>query len=141
MVEKHIPLDEARSRLAANERINNDARRATRWFPIFVGLQAVLAFAFTTAIDVVGVPYWSVAGILLLASSCLWITAFRHQLSAPRHGLRNMGIAVATWFVLYTWMLDPALQLVGASSVWWWVAAGLVSISPMTACFFPGSRQ
>lgn len=43
-----------------------------------------------------------------------------------------MGSAVATWFVLYTWMLDPALQLVGASSVWW-VAAGLVSISPMAA--------
>lgn len=76
-----------------------------------------------------------------MATISIWMIAFRYRQSVPRNGLRNMGIALATWFALYTLMLDPALQLFGLSSPWWWVAAGMIAITPMLACLLPSSRR
>jgi hypothetical protein len=52
-----------------------------------------------------------------------------------------MGIALATWFALYTLMFDPALQLFGLSSSWWWVLAGVVAVTPILACLLASSRR
>ncbi|MFD6096208.1 hypothetical protein ACFVWN_11510 [Nocardiopsis flavescens] len=141
MSQNNFTFDDASSRVAEGRRIGARARRAALWFRWFVALQAAFALAFTLAIDVFRAPYWIAFALLLLASAFLWTTAFRHRLSAPRHGLRNTGIAVATWFALYTLMLDPSLQLVGASSPWWWVLAGTVAVSPIAACLWASSRR
>ncbi|GAA2101097.1 hypothetical protein GCM10009823_23770 [Brevibacterium salitolerans] len=108
---------------------------------MFVVMQAVYALAFTVSIDVAGVDYWKAFAPFLLVTMCIWMIALLHRQSAPRHGLRNMGIAVATWFALYTVMLDPALQLFGLSSPWWWVLAGVIAIGPIVACLFASSRR
>ncbi|MBM7088304.1 hypothetical protein G3I31_07720 [Streptomyces sp. SID9913] len=141
MTGNSIPVVEAAACLAAGDKAAAEARRATRWFPAFVVLQAGLALAFTCAVDVFHVSYWTAFALLVLGSGTAWTTALRHRVSAPRHGLRNAGIAVATWWTLYTLMLDPALQLVGATSPWWWVLAGLIAVSPIGACLFASSRR
>ncbi|MFD3683813.1 hypothetical protein ACFWTE_03175 [Nocardiopsis sp. NPDC058631] len=141
MAEKHFTYDDAASRVSTSQEVGARALRAVRWFRWFVALQTVFALAFTLSIDVFGAPYWIAFALLLLASAPVWATAYRHSLSAPRHGLRNTGIAVATWFALYTLMLDPALQLVGVSSPWWWVLAGTVAASPIAACLWASSRR
>ena len=112
-----------------------------RWFRIFVTMQALYALAFTLSIDIVGVNYRKAFAPFVLTTMCIWMIAFRHQQSIPRHGLRNMGIAVATWFVLYTLMLDPALQLFEISSPWWWILAGIIAITPTLACLFASSHR
>lgn len=111
------------------------------WFRVFVVMQAAYSLAFTVSIDVAGIDYWKVFAPFLLGTACIWMIALQHRRSAPRHALRSMGIAVATWFALYTLMLDPALQLFGLSSPWWWVLAGVVSVSPILACLFASSRR
>lgn len=141
MPDKKFSVDDATRLVAAGEKAEADARRAVRWFRVFVVMQAVYALAFTVSIDVAGVDYWKAFAPFLLVTLCIWMIALQHRQSAPRHGLRNMGIAVATWFVLYTLMLDPALQLFGASSPWWWVLAGVIAISPILACLFASSRR
>ncbi|WP_030743086.1 hypothetical protein [Streptomyces sp. NRRL F-5135] len=141
MVHHHISADEAVACVAAGEKAGAEARRATRWFPAFVGLQAGFALAFTFAVDVFHVYYWTAFGLLSLGSVSIWTIALRNQVSAPRNGLRNMQIAVATWFALYTLMLDPALQLVGATRPWWWMLAGVIAVSPIVACLFASSRR
>lgn len=141
MTDLHFSVDDAIARMAAGEEIAVKAHRATRWFKWFVFLQAAFALAFTLSIDVATVPYWNAFALWLLATLSLWSTASLHRRSAPRNGLRNMGTAVATWFALYTLMFDPALQLVGASSPWWWVLAGVIAISPILACFPASSRK
>lgn len=138
---KKFSVDDATRLVAAGEKAETDARRAVRWFRVFVTMQAAYALAFTVSIDVAGVDYWKAFAPFLLVTSCIWMIALQHRRSAPRHGLRNMGIAVATWFALYTLMLDPALQLFGASSPWWWVLAGMVSVTPILACVFANSRR
>ena len=117
------------------------ARRATRWFRVFVIAQAAYALAFTLSIDVFGVPYWKAFAPFALVTISIWMIALRYRRSVPRTGLRNMGIALCTWFAVYTLMFDPALQLVGASSPWWWVAAGVVAVSPVVLCVFASSRR
>ena len=104
-------------------------------------MQALYALAFTLSIDIVGVNYRKAFAPFVLTTMCIWMIAFRHQQSIPRHGLRNMGIAVATWFVLYTLMLDPALQLFEISSPWWWILAGIIAITPNLACLFASSHR
>ncbi|MFS0712535.1 hypothetical protein ABC195_01535 [Microbacterium sp. 2P01SA-2] len=141
MTQNHFAYDDAARMVAVGTKAEKDARRATRWFRIFVVAQAAYALAFTLSIDVAGVGYGKAFAPFLLATLCIWTIAFRYQRSVPRHGLRNMGIAVATWFALYTLMLDPAFQLLQLSSPWWWVLAGVVSISPILACLFRSSRR
>lgn len=123
------------------ERASRDARRATRRFRAFVAMQAAYALAFTLSIDLAGVDYWKAFAPFMLVTLCLWMIAFQHRRTVPRHGLRNMGIAVATWFALHTLMFDPALQLFGLSSPWWWGLAGLVAVTPILACLFASSRR
>lgn len=141
MSQHNISFDEARLRLQTVEKVSTEARRAVRWFRCFVVVQAFFALSFTISLDVVGTSYWKAFLPMLLGTVSIWSTALLHRRSAPRHGLRNMGIAVATWFVLYTWMLDPALQLVGATSPVWWVLAGVVAVSPVLACLSASSRR
>ena len=141
MTQHHISADEARALIATNAKISIEARRAVRWFRWFVIVQAFFALSFTISLDVFHTPYWRAFAPMLLGTGSIWMTAFLHRRSAPRDGLRNMGIAVATWFVLYTWMLDPALQLVGATSSWWWALAGLIAVSPILACLSASSRR
>lgn len=141
MTQNNFAYDDASRMVAVGTKAEKDARRATRWFRIFVVLQAAYALAFTLSIDVAGADYWKAFLPFVLASVCIWMIALRSERSAPRNGMRNMGIAVATWFALYTLMLDPALQLLQLSSPWWWVLAGVVSISPILACLFPSSRR
>lgn len=104
-------------------------------------IAAAYALAFTVSIDVAGVGYWKAFAPFVLATLCIWMIAFRYRQSVPRHGLRNMGIAVATWFALYTLMLDPALQLFRLSSPWWWVLAGIIAVTPIVVCLFASSRR
>lgn len=141
MPDNQISADDATRLVAAGEKAGRDARRATRWFRAFIVLQAAYALAFTLSIDVASVDYWNAFAPFLLATVCIWMIALLHRQSAPHHGLRNMGIAVATWFALYTLMLDPALQLFMLSSPWWWVLAGVVSVSPILACLLTSSRR
>ncbi|WP_285026092.1 hypothetical protein [Plantibacter sp. ME-Dv--P-122b] len=141
MTQQHFPLDEAHVRLATNEKISSEARRAARWFPWFVIVQACFALSFTVSVDVFHTPYWSAFVPMLLGTASIWLVALLRRRSAPRDGIRNMEIAVVTWFVLYTWMLDPALQLVGATSSWWWVLAGVVAVSPILVCLSASSRR
>ncbi|WP_336662577.1 hypothetical protein [Leucobacter sp. USHLN154] len=141
MSTNYISTDDARTLVVASEKAARDARRATLWFRVFVSLQAAYTLAFTLSIDVAGVPYWQAFAPLVVATISIWMIAFRYRQSVPRNGLRNMGIALATWFALYTLMLDPALQLFGLSSPWWWVAAGMIAITPMLACLLPSSRR
>jgi hypothetical protein len=141
MSQHHISFDEARARLESIGKVSTEARRAVRWFRWFVCVQAFFALSFTISLDVAGTPYWKAFAPMLLGTVSIWTAALLHRRSAPRHGLRNMGIAVVTWFVLYTWMLDPALQLVGAEWPGWWVLAGLVAVSPVLACLSASSRR
>lgn len=141
MTGNSISVVEAAACLAAGDKAAAEARRATRWFPAFVVAQAGLALGFTCAVDVFHLSYWPAFAVLVLGSVAVWTTALRHRVSAPRHGLSHVGIAVATWWTLYTLMLDPALQLVGATSPWWWALAGLIAVSPIGACLFASSRR
>jgi len=141
MSENKFSVEDATHLVAVGEKAAQDARRATRWFRVFVVMQAAYALAFTLSLDIAKVNYWKAFAPFLLVTLCIWMIAFRYRESIPRHGLRNMGIAVATWFALYTLMLDPALQLFGLSSPWWWVLAGVVSITPILACLFASSRR
>lgn len=141
MIENKVSVDDATRMVAVGEKAAQDARRATRWFRVFVIMQAAYALAFTLSIDVAGVDYWKAFAPFVLVTLCIWMIAFQHRRTVPRYGLRNMGIAVATWFVLYTLMFDPALQLFGLSSPWWWVLAGVVAVTPILACLFASSRR
>ncbi|MEW2008433.1 MULTISPECIES: hypothetical protein [Microbacterium] len=141
MIDKQYTVEEAAQQLADTERIGREARRATRWFRIFVIAQATYALAFTLSIDVADVPYWKAFAPFALVTISIWMIAVRYRRSVPRNGFRNMGIALCTWFALYTLMFDPALQLVGASSPWWWVLAGVVAVAPILACVFASSRR
>lgn len=141
MASHYFTHHDASVRLDALTEIGAQARRATRWFPWFVGLQGIACLAFTLVIDLTTAAWWTSAAILLLVSIPLWVVALRSRRSAPRHGMRNMGIAVMSWFVLHTLMLDPALQLIGASSPWWWVLIGMIAVSPIAACLLPSSRR
>lgn len=140
MFESSTPTTAAAEQLAATTRIAGEAKRATRWFRWFAIVQALFALSFTLSVDVAGTPYWPAFLVLGLATGSLWFKAVLLRHSAPRYGLRNMGIAMATWFALYTLMLDPALQLFGLSSPWWWVLAGVIAASPIAACAFSSSR-
>lgn len=141
MSKDHPALIDAKSLVVASERAEADALHAIRWFRVFVAAQAAYALAFTLSLDIAGVDYWVAFAPFALATTCIWFLAFQYRRAIPRHGLRNMGIAVAVWFTLYTLMLDPALQLFQLTSLWWWVLAGVVAISPMLACLFASSRQ
>ena len=141
MSKNTIAIGDATRMVAVGEQAAQYATRATRWFRAFVLLQAAFALAFTLSIDVTGVGYWRAFAPFALATLCIWMIAFLRRQSAPRNGLRNMGIAVATWFALYTLMLDPTLQLFQLSSPWWWVLAGIISVTPILACLFPSSRR
>lgn len=141
MSENTFSVNDATRMVAVGEQASQHARRATRWFKVFVLLQAAYALAFTLSIDVAGVGYWKAFPPFVLVTLCIWLIAFLHRQSVPRHGLRNMGIAVATWFALYTLMLDPALQLFQLSSPWWWVFAGVIAVTPILACLFASSRR
>lgn len=133
-------MSEAAERLDTTARIAGEAKRATRWFRWFAIMQALFALSFTLSVDVAGTPYWPAFLVLGLATGSLWFKAVLLRHSAPRYGLRNMGIAMATWFALYTLMLDPALQLFGLTCPWWWVLAGVIAASPIAACAFSSSR-
>ena len=141
MSENTFSVDDATRMVAVGEQAAQQAKRATRWFKVFVLLQAAYALAFTLSIDVAGVGYWKAFAPFVLATLCIWMIAFRYWRFVPRHGLRNMGIALATWFALYTLMLDPALQLFQLSSPWWWVLAGIIAVTPIVACLFASSRR
>lgn len=141
MSANQISANEARTMVIASEQAARNARRTTRWFRVFVAAQAAYALAFTLSIDVAGVPYWQACAPLAVATISIWMIAFRFRRSVPRNGLRNTGIALATWFSLYTLMLDPALQLFELSAPWWWVAAGIFAITPLLACLMPSSRR
>ncbi|UBH07476.1 hypothetical protein K8P10_002987 [Leucobacter sp. Psy1] len=141
MTTNSIPLEDAETMVLSSTQAARKARRATRWFRVFIVLQAAYAFAFTLAIDVAEVPYWQAFAPLMVATISIWMIACLYRQTLPRYGLRNMGIAVATWFALYTLMFDPALQLLNMSSPWWWVLAGVVAITPMLACLFVSSRR
>lgn len=141
MTKTFLSIEDATRMVAAGDQAAQNARRATRWFRAFVLLQAAYVLAFTLSIDVAGVGYWKAFAPFVLATLCIWTIALLHRQSVPRHGLRNMGIAVATWFALHTLMLDPALQLFQLSSPWWWVLAGIISVTPIVACLFASSRR
>jgi len=141
MSQHSISVDEARALIASDAKISAEARRAVRWFRWFVVVQAFFALSFTISLDVFHTPYWNAFAPMLLGTVSIWMAALLHRRSAPRDGLRNMGIAMATWFALYTLMLDPALQLVGATSSWWWALAGIVAVSPILACLSASSRR
>ena len=141
MNENKASVRDAATCLAAGEAAAIQARRVTRWFKVFAWLHAGAAFAFTLAVDVFEAPFWPAAGSLVVFFSMLWGVALRNRVAAPRYGMRNVGIAFATWFVVYFVMLDPALQLFGAVSSAWWVGAGIIAASPFAACAFPSSRQ
>ena len=141
MISRHTSARDAADLMASGERTARAARRVRRWFRVFVVLQSLNALAFTLSIDVAGVDYWRALAPFLLATSCLWLLAVMQRTALPRHGLRNMGIALASWFVLYFLMLDPAVQLLSLTSPWWRVVAGIVSVSPTLACWFASSRR
>lgn len=108
-----------------------------RWFVV---AQTFFSLSFTISLDVRHMPYWNAFVPMLLGTASIWMVAYLQRRSAPRHGLRNMGIAMATWFALYTLMLDPALRLVGATSSWWWALAGIIAASPILARLSASSR-
>lgn len=141
MSTNRVSIEDAETVMLSGAQAAKRARRATLWFRLFIVLQAAYAFAFTLAIDVAEVPYWQAFAPLLVATISIWVVACLHRQTVPRYGLRNMGIAMATWFALYTLMFDPALQLLNVTSAWWWVLAGFVAITPILACLFVSSRR
>lgn len=140
MSQNRISVEDARALITSDVKISAEARRAVRWFRWFVVAQTFFALSFTISLDLLHVPYWNAFVPMALGTASIWMVAYLQRRSAPRYGLRNMGIAVATWFALYTLMLDPALQLVGATSSWWWALVGIVAASPILACLFASSR-
>lgn len=141
MLSNQISPDQARQQLDQATQVAAHAQRATRWFPWLSVSHAVTVLAYTIAIDVAGAPWVPSTTVLAVLLALQWSAVLRNKQSAPRLWVRDMGIALATWAVLYFLMLDPALQLVDAGASGWWVLAGVVAASPLAACAFASARR
>ncbi|GAA1980195.1 hypothetical protein GCM10009718_16410 [Isoptericola halotolerans] len=141
MPDNEMTPHEAERQLHQVATVAAHARRATRWYPWLSLAHAVTALTYTVALDVLGAPWWPATGVFAVVLALLWSAVARNHEAAPRHWIRDMGISVATWAILYFVMLDPALQLLGATGASWWVAAGVVAASPFAACAFASARR
>ena len=133
--------DAARRQLDHAAEVAAEAHRATRWYPWLSIAHAVAALGYTVAIDVLDAPWWPATAVLVVVLGLLWSAVARNRRTAPRHWVRDMGIALAAWAVLYFVMLDPALQLLDAPAGGWWVLAGVVAAAPFAACAFASARR
>ena len=122
----------ARATLSDATRVERQTRTASRWFPRYMLLIGVLAFAVIVAIEaffpsgtarILALVAWA------LAVGLLGWWAESHDVH-PEGAGRRLWLAFAVWFGSYLVVIGPLIRWQFGDSLAWWSVAAAVMASP-----------
>ncbi|MFD2083174.1 hypothetical protein SAMN05421678_103223 [Actinopolymorpha cephalotaxi] len=126
---------DAHSALADASRAGSRTRAAGRWWPGYLLLVGVLAFALIVAIEALfpdGFARYVASGAWAVAMGLLAWWADSHDVQ-PRGAGRRLLVATAIWFGGYLFVLGPIVRWRADDSLGWWALAALVLAVPFPA--------
>jgi hypothetical protein len=111
-------------------RAERQTRAASCWYPRYLLLMAVLAFAFVVAAEVLSGSAWkyAVLGAWALGMVTLVWWAESHDIFPGK--ARRFYIATALWFGSYLVLIGPLVRWQADTSLIWWSIAAAVMASP-----------
>lgn len=130
MVEQNT--SDARAALSDASRATRQVRAASRWFPSYMLLIGILAFAVIVAIEVffpTGLARLGAGVAWALAMGLLGWWADSHDVYPERAG-RRLWIAAGISFGGYLFVLGPIVRWQAGDSLLWWLIAAAVLALP-----------
>jgi hypothetical protein len=123
---------DARAMLSSASQTERRTRAASRWFPRYMLLMGVLAFALIVAVEVFfpssSARFAAIAAWGLTAGLLGW-WAESHDVH-PKRARRHLFIAMAVWFGAYAVVIGPLVRWQAGTSLTWWTVAAAVMASP-----------
>lgn len=121
-----------RATLSNASRVERQTKAASRWFPRYLLLMAVLAFAPIVAVEVFfpsGIARYAALAAWGLAMGLLSWWADSHDVY-PKKARRRLYFATALWFGSYLFVIGPLVRWQADTSLAWWTVAAAVMASP-----------
>jgi hypothetical protein len=118
--------------LSNASRAERQIKAASRWFPRYLLLMGVLAFAVIVAVEVFfpsGIARYAALAAWGLAMGLLGWWADSHDVY-PKKARRRIYIATALWFGSYLILIGPLVRWQADTSLAWWSVAAAVMASP-----------
>ena len=122
----------ARAALRQASRAERQTRAASRWFPLYMLLTGVVAFASIVAVEVFfpsGAARIGAGAVFAAAYVLLSRWAESHDVH-PRRAGRSLLVAAAIWFGAYLLVVGPLVRWQAGTSLAWWSLASAVMASP-----------
>ncbi len=123
---------DARSALTDASRAGSRTRAAGRWWPSYLLLLGVVAFALIVAIEALfpdGFARYVASGVCWIAMGVLAWWADSHDVQ-PRGAGRRLLVATVIWFGGYLFVVGPIVRWRAGDSLGWWALAALVLATP-----------
>lgn len=123
---------DARATLSNASQAERQTRAASRWFPRYLMLMGVLAFAVIVTVEVFfpsgNARFAALAAWALMMGLLSW-WAESHDVY-PEKARRRVFIATALWFGSYLVAIGPLVRWQADTSLAWWSVAAAVMASP-----------
>jgi hypothetical protein len=123
---------EARAALRDAAQAERRTRAAGRWFPRYLLLMGVLAYALIVVVEVAfpsGAARFGATATWALAMVLLGLWADAHDVHPHRAG-RRLVTATAIWFGAYLLVIGPLVRWQAGTSLGWWLVAAAALASP-----------
>ncbi len=121
-----------RATLSNASRAQRQTRAASRWYPRYLLLMALLAFALIVAVEVFfpsGPARYAASATWALMMGLLGWWGESHDVF-PAKAARRVSIATVLWFGSYLVVIGPLVRWLADTSLVWWSVAAAVMASP-----------